>query len=477
MKKTVSILLASFMLIGMLTACTANAPSDGTENAASEQMTEDEIMSLAEEAYTYCFPLVLTEMTKQQITNVEAPMETGYAPINQFGHKTSFPDPAFHEVVRPNLDTLYSSAFLDVSEEPIVLSLPEMEGRYYLMPMLDAWSEVFASPGTRTNGGHAEQYLIASQDWDGEVPEGMTKLEAPTDTVWIIGRTMANGNDDLPAAVAAQQGYQLVPLSKWGTEYVPEKNTVDSSLKVGAPKNLVLEMSIDTYFNLANELMIANPPHDSDTELLERIAKIGVGPGLEFSSAQYSETIQESLAQMSEKLTKQWMELDYSEYERVDDNWTYSLLRGNFDNNYLYRAYIALAAFGTNVPEDAIYPNSYVDASGDKLHGENQYRIHFEKEQLPPAQAFWSLTAYDTDGFLADNPDKKYAVKSTDDLYYNADGSLDIYIQNEKPEGEQGKNWLPGNKTEFTLHMRVYWPIDEALKGNWDIPPLEKVSQ
>ena len=476
MKKTISLLLSILMLTYSLTACSQSDPASSGATK-TDALTDEEIVALAEEAYTYCFPLVLTEMTKQQVTNVAEPMDTAYAPVNQFGHKTSFPDPTFKEVVRPNLDTLYSSAFLDVGEEPIVLSLPEMGDRYYLMPMLDAWSEVFASPGTRTNGGKAETYLIASQDWEGEVPEGMTKLEAPTDMVWIIGRTMVNGNDDLAAANEAQRQYQLVPLSQWGSEYVPEKNTVDTSRKAGAPKNLVLDMSIDDFFNLANELMVDNPPHDSDGELIARLEKIGVGPGLQFSSTQYSESVQEALGQMGAELTKEWMELDYSEYERVDDNWTYSLLRGNFDNNYLYRAYIALAAFGTNVPEDAIYPNSYVDADGDTLTGENQYRIHFEKDQLPPAKAFWSLTAYDTDGFLADNADQKYAVKSTEDLYYNPDGSLDIYIQTEKPEGEQGKNWLPVNPATFTLHMRVYWPTDEALEGNWDIPPLEKVSE
>ena len=151
MKKTISLLLSILMLTYSLTACSQSDPASSGATKM-DALTDEEIVALAEEAYTYCFPLVLTEMTKQQVTNVAEPMDTAYAPVNQFGHKTSFPDPTFKEVVRPNLDTLYSSAFLDVGEEPIVLSLPEMGDRYYLMPMLDAWSEGFASPGTRTNG-------------------------------------------------------------------------------------------------------------------------------------------------------------------------------------------------------------------------------------------------------------------------------------------------------------------------------------
>lgn len=463
----VSIIVTMCLLVG----CSSNIQS-----GSIAEKSDEEVIQLIKDAYVYSYPLIMMEMTKRVITNVPQPLPNGFAPINQIGHKNIFPDPDFKEVVKPNVDTLYSSGFLSVKNEPVVLTLPDMGDRYYLFPMLDAWSNVIASPGTRETGNKAGNFLITSSEWEGTVPEGMTRISSPTDTIWIIGRTKVNGKEDIPNVVKVQQEYKVTPLSAWGKPYTARKNQPDPNIKMLPPKKQVTEMSVDEFLNLANQLMIDNPPYDYDKEIIEKIAEVNVGPGKIFDSLKYSDKVKQAIAEMPQKVADELIFADHSKSERSDDGWSYSMLRGRFGTDYFYRAYIALAAFGSNTPEDAIYPDVTKDGDGNRLNGNNKYVIHFTKEQLPPANAFWSLTMYGKDDYLVANPINKYAIKDDDDLKFNNDGSLDIYVQKDSPGQDKESNWLPAPADDFSMHLRVYWPAQNALDGKWDIPPVKKVN-
>jgi hypothetical protein len=198
-------------------------------------LTEKEATDLGVQAYIYGYPLVTMEMTRRVVTNVAEP--TGpHAPMNQFASLRRYPDASFRDVTAPNADTLYSSAFLDLSKEPMVLSLPDVSGRYYLMPMLSGWTDVFQVPGKRTTGSKAQTYAITGPDWKGTLPTGMKEIKSPTAMVWILGRTYCTGSaEDYKAVHALQDQYTLVPLSEYGKPYTPPPGTVDPSVDTKTP--------------------------------------------------------------------------------------------------------------------------------------------------------------------------------------------------------------------------------------------------
>jgi hypothetical protein len=206
--------LAAFAVIALsLSACKQQTPAPASETANATRVT-------AEDAYIYGYPLVLMDVTRAKMTNVPHALGMG-APINQFASVKTFPDATFTDVVSPNADTLYTQAWLDLSKEPLVLSVPDTHGRYYLMPMLDAWTNVFASPGKRTTGTGKGNFAITGPGWTGSLPVGVKEIKSPTDMVWVIGRTQANGKADFPAVNAIQAQYKLTPLSEWGKPYTP----------------------------------------------------------------------------------------------------------------------------------------------------------------------------------------------------------------------------------------------------------------
>jgi DNA sulfur modification protein DndE len=443
-----------------------------TSSTKTDSMTADEIQVIAEAAYIYGYPLVTMDITMKQMTNVPNPGEFS-APLNQFAHVPEYPDPDFKAVVSPNADTLYSSTFLDLSKEPIVLHVPDVEGRYYLMPMLDAWTNVFASPGKRTTGTGANDFVITGPFWDGIVPEGTTQIKSPTNLVWIIGRTQTNGPADYDAVHKIQEQYALTPLSSFGKPYQPPQDvpidpTVDMKTPPGVQTN---NLGGPEFFNRMALLMKENPPAAEDAEVLKKFEKIGLYPGKPFDTTKLSPQTIEILEQ-TPKTAQQKILSNFKDLGAVVNGWTVALNIGAYDVRYTDRATIALVGLGANLPQDAVYPATYLDNEGNGLNGANKYVMHFE--QPPPVGAFWSITMYGKDKFFVENPIERYAIGDRDDISYNEDGSLDIYIQYDTPEGNES-NWLPSPPDDFQLIMRLYWPEDDVLSGKWQPPPVEKV--
>jgi hypothetical protein len=444
---------------------------------AAQSTTPEQAHEIAVNAYIYFYPMVTMDVTRQQATNIEAGKMFGRGPANMFVNVPEFPPANFRDVVRPNFDTLYSIAWLDMTKEPMVVSAPDTDGRYYLLPMLDMWSDVFASPGWRTTGTAKADYLIAPPGWqpkDGAaLPAGLQRIDAPTPFVWIIGRTKTDGPPDYDAVHKVQAGYKVTPLSSWGKQLDPVKATIDPSVDMKTPpKKTVDGMSAGDYFAYAARLLKVNPPHITDQPIVAQMRQIGIEPGKDFDISKLDPAVAKALASAPADAQK-LMAWKVSSLAHVANDWSMNTdTMGVYGNYYLKRAIVAQLGLGANLPEDAIYPLNLGDEKGNPLNGANVYTIHFDKNTLPPVNAFWSITLYDSEGFQVANDLNRFAVSSWMPFNYNTDGSLDLYFQHENPGAEKEANWLPAPAGAFNLTMRLYGPRSEALTGRWNPPPV-----
>ncbi len=445
--------------------------------AQNGKLSEAGALTLGTEVYIYGYPLVTMEMTRRVITNVAAPEGTR-APMNQFANLREYPDASFRDVTAPNADTLYSSAFLDVSSEPYVLSLPDESGRYYLMPMLSGWTDVFTDPGSRTTGTGAQTYAITGPGWKGALPDGVKEIKSPTGIVWIIGRTYCTGTpEDYKAVHAIQDEYKLVPLSAYGKSYTPPAGKVDPSIDMKtAVRDQVNALDAEAYFKLLAELMKANPPAAADAPMIAKMAHIGIVPGQDFDITKLAPEVRKGLEGAPKAAQEKIMEVAGKPGNLVN-GWAVLTDLGSYGTNYVVRAVVTAIGLGANLPQDAVYPKTQVDSSGNKLSGANKYVLTFPKGQTPPVKGFWSLTMYDAQYFFVDNPLNRYTLSPRNDLKYNADGSLDLYIQNASPGADKESNWLPAPKDDFILMLRLYWPNEippSILDGTWKPPAVTK---
>lgn len=442
----------------------------------AEPITEEAAHAIGVDAYVYFYPLLSMDITRKQFTNIEPGKEIGKGPMNMFVSIPEYPPADFKGVVRSNFDTLYSSAWLDLTTEPLVVSAPDTDGRFYLLPMLDMWSDVFASPGWRTTGTKAGNFLITPPGWTGVVPDGFTRIAAPTTYVWIIGRTKTDGPADYPAVHKIQAGYKITPLSQWGKAATPVTAKIDPTVDMKTPPKVQVDtLSAEKYFAYAAELLKVNAPHSTDQPILAQMKKIGIEAGKSFDFAKLDPVIKKALLSVPED-AQQLMKWKVPTLARVANGWSMNTdTMGVYGNYYLKRAIVAQVGLGANLPEDAIYPLNIFDDTGKPLDGSNKYMIHFEKGNTPPVNAFWSITLYDSEGFQVGNPLNRFAVSSWMPFKYNADGSLDLYFQNESPGKDKEANWLPAPKTAFNLCMRLYGPKSEALTGKWNPPVVTKV--
>jgi hypothetical protein len=467
MKHTV---LPTLLSVGLL------ASSMSLPAAAQSTITEQEAHAIGVDAYLYFYPLVIMDLTRKQSTNIEPGKEFGKGPMNAFTSVPEYPPSDFKGVVRVNFDTLYSIAWLDVTDGPMIVSAPNTNGRYYLLPMLDMWTDVFASPGWRTTGTQASNFLVTPPGWSGTVPAGMTRINAPTPYVWIIGRTKTDGPPDYDAVHKTQAGYKVTPLSEWGKPEKPVEVKIDPTIDMKTPPKLQIDgMPANKFFAYAAELLKVNPPHITDQPIIARLKNIGIEPGKSFDMDKVDPAIQSALAKAPEE-AQQLMAWKLPTLARVANGWSMNTdTMGVYGNYYLKRAIIAQAGLGANLPDDAIYPINLADEFGQPLTGANKYTLYFNKGQTPPADAFWSITLYDTEGFQIANPLNRFALSSWMPFKFNADGSLNLYFQNESPGADKEANWLPAPKGSFNLTMRIYAPRLEALTGKWNPPPVTRV--
>lgn len=437
--------------------------------------SEDEIVN----GYIYGFPLVLMDITKDVLTDTPSLTEKK-APINQFLYKKTFPDPTFTEIVSPNADTLYSQAWLDVSKEPMILSVPEMGNRYYLFPMLDQWTNVFFSPGTRTTGNGKAHFAITSPNWNGVLPDDVQAIKAPTDIVWIIGRIQTNGPSDYSAVNKLQEQFKLTPLNAWKTNYKPPSTVpVNSNIDGTTPPiDQVLKMDGLEFFKKMAFLLKNVSIPANDTEYVKQFSKFGLIPGNNFDvSTLTSQQLQDLNAAVKKAQNQIKQEWDQHPFAATENGWGVMIKDiGSYGTNYKLRAAIAFGGLGANLPEDAIYPVTNVDNSGQLLSGKFHYIVHFDKDKMPPVGAFWSLTMYNDHHFFYPNPMNQYAVGSRDPLKFNADGSLDIYLQHLPPNNLKEVNWLPAPAENFNLLLRLYAPKKDALNGTWKPPEVKRIN-
>jgi hypothetical protein len=449
-----------------------------TELNLALRTTEQEAYEIGMEAYQYLYPLILMDITRRVVTNVPPGVKPGFGPMNGIFHMRAFPPADFRDVVRPNFDTLYSSAWLDLTKEPMIVSALDTAGRYYLLPMLDMWSDVFASPGKRTSGTNAANFAVVPKDWNGTLPDGVDRIESPTAYVWIIGRTQTNGPKDYAAVNKVQDGYTITPLSQWGKQVQPPTGVIDPNVDMKTPPMVqVNTMPATKYFSYGADLMKLNPPHVTDWSKVARLKRLGIEPGKSFAfdaaplaiKAALGRAVVDGLKLMKEKFPK---------VAQIVNGWQMNTdTMGVYGHYYLKRAIVALMGLGANQPEDAIYPICVADANGKPLNGTSKYVLHFAKDELPPVEAFWSVTMYDSEGFQVANKLDRFAIGDRDQLKYNADGSLDLYLQHESPGAEKESNWLPSpDKGVLGVTMRLYAPKVQAIDGRWSPPAVKQAA-
>jgi hypothetical protein len=439
--------------------------------------TEQEAHAIGIDAYIYFYPLLSMDITRKQFTNIEPGKEFGKGPMNQFVNVPAYPPGDFKGVVRSNFDTLYSIAWLDLTREPQIVSAPDTDGRFYLLPMIDMWTDVFASPGWRTTGTKPGNFLVTPPDWSGTVPASFTRILAPTPHVWIIGRTRTDGPADYDAVHRIQAGYKVTPLSGWGRAPEPVAVKIDSTVDMKTPPKVQVDsMPAAKYFAYAAELLKLHPPHLTDQSIIAQMKRIGIESGKSFDIEKLDPGVKKALAGVPEE-AQQMMTWKIATLARVANGWSMNTdTMGVYGNYYLKRAIVSQVGLGANLPEDAIYPLHLADDTGKPLDGANKYAIHFANGATPPVNAFWSITLYDAEGFQVPNVLNRFAVSSWMPFTTNADGSLDLYFQNESPGKDKEANWLPAPKGAFNLTMRLYGPTTDALTGKWNPSAVKKVS-
>jgi hypothetical protein len=433
----------------------------GSSNA---QPTPSEIREIAARAYTFAYPLVLMEFTRR-----------GTPQANRFANAPAFPDDTFRQVIRPNADTLYSSAWLDLSKEPVMLRVPDTHDRFYLMQFMDAWTDTFAVPGKRTTGTEEGWFAIVGPGWNGTLPGRAKRIDAPTNMVWLLGRTQTNSASDYDFVHAIQKGYVLMPLSQY-PDGPREGNTVSRLVGRGGvppPPVQVAQLSATGFFQTFVSLLAKNPPHSEDAPMMTALARVGIVPGQSFRldnlGAEGSKAFQEG----AEEAAKALANPPSNSGRSTRNGWTgFGGVVGRYGANYTARAAVARIGLGALPPEDATYVQSREDAAGKPLDGSQHYSLHFAKDQIPPVRAFWSLTMYSEDGYFVPNPIHRYAIGDRDKLKFNPDGSLDLYIQHDAPGPDRAANWLPAPDGKFNLSLRLYWPSDEVVGGGWTPPAV-----
>ncbi len=445
--------------------------------ARADVVNQDTVLSAAVDAYIYGYPLAIIDMTRRQLTNVATAGPTR-APMGQLRRFRTYPAVDDHSVPAPNADTLYTDAWLDVSKEPMVLTTPDMGDRYFQMPMLSGWTNVFQSPGTRTTGQRAQTYVITGPGWSGALPAGVTEYKAPTGIVWLVGRIYCTGTaEDYAKVHALQDQISLVPLSQYGKPYTPPPTSVDPALDTKTlPREQVNAMSVHDYFKYVAELMKTNPPLPQDAPMIAQMASIGLTPGRDFNPSKLSSFDRAAVDAIS-RLAMQRM-LERFRDQPTTNGWIYfGPSVGNWGTDYLLRALCNMLGPGWNIPADAVYPVSEKSADGKDYDGNNKYVLRFEKGQMPPVndRGFWSLTMYDGNRFFVPNALNRYTLSQRDQFIANADGSVSIFLQADPPGKDKEANWLPAPKGKFSVMLRLYLPKETApsiLDGTWKPPPV-----
>jgi len=481
----------------------------------------------AVDAYIYGYPLVTFDMARKQQTNVAKPDEQ-HAPMNQMIKMRTYLPIDNHCCAAPNADTLYTIAWLDVYNEPLMLSIPEIRDRYYIVPLLDGFSEVIKVISSIDDGAKAQTLAITGPGWSGTLPDGVTEVKSSTAIVWLLGRIYSTGTpEDYKVVNDIQDQFKLVPLSAWGKPYTPPPVVVDPDFDMKtAARAQINSMDIYTYFNYLARLLKTNPPKPEDAAMVAKLVSIGLVPGEDFdpsklralegqadgaipaiaqgelgtepdvhAQAHFTQgvgTISDQdfdtskLGSLDRKLIKLVPKIGLlkmalrMKQQPTTNGWLYFTEGvGSWGTDYLLRGMGNLLGPGWNHAEDAVYPLALKDVDGNAYDGSRgNYVMHFDKGALPPVDGFWSLTMYDNDLFFVPNAIDRYNLSQRDTFVTNPDGSVDLYIQTDSPGKDKEANWLPAPSGEFKLILRVYGPSKtppSILDGSWVPPEVKRV--
>ena len=441
-------------------------------------LTPTEAKSIAEEAYIFAYPML--EHYKTMFAMAMYDKSGAYvAPFNVFFNRTSLTGPKDTIVVRPNNDTFYGGAWLDLSTQPQILKVPAIsDGRYYSFQIIDMYTHNIDYIGTRKTGNGAGAYMFVGPDWKGEVPKGINKvIKSEGNYLVALGRTQVFGRDDVDNALAVVSGYKLESLS----QYLGQDVEVTDSPLLNLPPFNPQKIKDENFIGYFNALMAYGKIHQSEKELFQKFAKIGIEPDKPFNPEEFDpeiiNAINEGIKSGIEKIKEEASKLGERKngWQLVANAYgPRELMQGK----YLKRAAGAYFGLWGNDLEEAYYPECTADSEGEVLDGsKNNYVLHFDKDQLPPVNAFWSFTMYKLPQQLfIENPINRYVISSaTEGLKYNQDGSLDIYIQKDNPGKEKESNWLPAYDGPFSLQGRLYMTKPEALNPLYVPPAVQKV--
>jgi len=477
--------LPTFLIVvcglGLLPACAKNEAARAAESArqASTEVAPDEARAIAKDAYIYAFPMMESYRTMYvQAVDRTAPGYRG--PFNELTHMTELLGPEFEDVVRPNNDTMYSFAWLDLRAQPMVISVPEISDRYYSVQLIDMFTHNFAYIGTRTTGTAAGSYVVAGPRWEGPAPDSTRgAFQSETDFVYCIIRTEVRGPEDVAAVLALQKRYFITPMNVF-----LGRATAPAAAGITFPSYVPQRVRSAGFIDLFNFLLGQVVVVPEEQALMERFAEIGVQPGALSASLRLSPSLRQAIeAGMGEGIVAIANGArDPSTLEgvtlRTAGGW--SGMNGLFGNGrsmrgkYLTRAVAAMVGLYGNDFEEAYYPMASEDASGNALDGSKyDYVIRLSQDWLPPVDAFWSVTMYGLpDQLMVANPMNRYSIGDRSDLRYGTDGSLTIYIQRDSPGPGRESNWLPAPDGPFSLQFRMYLPKPEAMDPLYLPPPI-----
>ena len=427
------------------------------------------------ESYVFGYPLVMMDVTRDVLTAAAAPNSEGTAaPINQLAKMPHYVSPDFKNVVRISLNSLWTTGWVDLDKDAIVLSTPDTKDRYYVFSLMNMWTDVFGSIGKRTTGTGPGAFLIVGPNWKGAAPPDVKQtFRSPTRYAWLLGQTQVNGPDDFAAVNALQAQYKLTPLSAWSKPYMaPDSVPVDPKvdLKV-TPPDQVARMDAGAFFNRLALAMKDNPPYLDDKPMIEKLKKLGIEPGKPFDIAKVDPKIAAGLAKAVKEVQIKMAE-EVTKTKNVN-GWINLTNLGRYGADYNTRAGVAYMGLGADMKEDTVYPTTYFDGDGKPLDSANRYVLSFEKNALPPTNATWSVSQY-KGNFYERNVLNRYVIAPWMPLKFNADGSLDIYVQAESPGPDKESNWLPTPPGRFNLTLRNYFPKEAAWDSSYKIPPVKK---
>ena len=443
---------------------------------AATDVTPAEARAIAKEAYIYGFPMVDNyRIQYDYFVNTRGPQYK--APWNQLINTPRVYTPADTAIQTPNSDTPYSFVGMDLRTEPLVLTVPVIEeNRYFSIQLIDAYTFNFDYIGSRTTGNDGGVFVIAGPNWKGETPRNVTKvIRSATDFVFALYRTQLLSPGDIDNVKKVQAGYKAQTLSAFlGIPAPKAAPTIDFI----PPLTPEAEKTSPQFYCILNFALQFCPTDSSETELMTRFAKIGVGGGKTFDISKFTPEMAKAI---EDGIADAWADFGslrkQVEVGRVTAGDVFGT-REYLKNNYLYRMAAAVMGIYGNSKLEAMYPVYLIDEAKQPLNGAHRYVLRFAPGKLPPVNAFWSLTMYELPAsLLVANPIDRYLINSPmlPQLNRDADGGLTLIIQNESPGKDKETNWLPAPKGPMIVYLRLYWPKTGAADGEWTAPPMKRV--